>query len=217
MKKVLPAFLFTLCLVFASVVLAEDATPSTTRKVKETVKERAKDNLETRKDKIETRIDNKKERIASKEAALKDRLARFKDTKKAAVVDRVNTNLNQINTRRTADMVKFLENTTRILDRLASWVAEQSSTGKDTSAANAAITEARAKIASASGAVTAQSQKDYTVTISSESAAKTDIMAQRNSLHTDLLALRKQIIDSKQSVANAIRVAKTTLGGTNGN
>ncbi|MDP3758247.1 MAG: hypothetical protein Q8Q86_00865, partial [Candidatus Daviesbacteria bacterium] len=80
---------------------------------------------------------------------------------------------------------------------------------KDPAAARTAIASARVTIASTSAAVSAQSLKDYTVTVSSEARVKLDAKLQRDKLHTDLLALRKIVIDAKQAVGNAIRVAKS--------
>lgn len=213
MKKVLAAILSALVLSVSPLSLAkETASTHSTREKIETRKEKVRD----KKEKIETKIENLREKTASKEAALREKLAKFRDTKKAAVVERVNINLNQINTRRTAEMAKFLENTTKILNRLQTFVSEQTASGKDVTTANLSITEAKAKIASASAAVSAQAAKDYTVSISSESAAKADTMIQRNNLHTDLKTVKKQVTEAKQAVANAIRISKTTLGGENG-
>ncbi|MBU1031836.1 hypothetical protein KKE03_02875, partial [Patescibacteria group bacterium] len=72
----------------------------------------------------------------------------------------------------------------------------------------AAISESRTLIASASASVQAQAQNDYTVAVTSESRVRADIQKIRLQLHEDLLVARKQVIDAKQSVANAIREGK---------
>src|SRR3989338_6839404 len=101
------------------------------------------------------------------------------------------------------------------LNKLQERVSNAASNGKDAASANAAISSARAKIASASAAVASQSAKEYTLSVSSESAAKAEIKATRDAFHGDWQSVRALLIDAKQAVANAIRVAATTLGGDN--
>lgn len=173
--------LFILACFFASSVLAKDATPSTTRK------ERFQDRIETGKVKMATR-----------EAALKAKLERFKDKKKAEIADRVNTNLNKINQKQTAQMLKHLDKMSAILDKLEA-----------RKTANAAISAARSSITSASSAVKLQADKDYTLTVSSETKVKADAEKVRDLLHQDLQAVREQVIEAKQAVGTAIRGAKS--------
>lgn len=164
------------------------------------------------------RLSDHRARLASKAATLRGRLAQFKDQRKAKIVERINTVLNRINEKITSAMDKHVDKMSELLDKLEDRVAKKGQEGKDTTAADTAIASASAKIASASAAIDAQKLKDYTITISSESAARADAKAARDKLHSDLAALRRIIIDAKQSVAAAIRTAATTLEGIgNGN
>lgn len=164
--------------------------------------------IETQKENVENRIAAMKEQIASREAALKAKLQAFKDKKKAQIADRVNTALNRINENQTTQMKRHLGTMTTILDKLEVRVNQAAPDIKDPAAAKAAIASARAAISTASAAVTAQSEKDYTITVTSESKIGVDAKTQRDKLHTDLQAARKLVIDAKQAVANAIRTAK---------
>lgn len=141
---------------------------------------------------------NLKEKIATREAALKAKLQAFKDQKKAEITERISNNLNRINAKRTEQMLKHLDKMSALLDKLETRVAAKS-----------AIADARASIASAKAAVKTQAGKDYTLTVTSERKAREDAQAVRDRLHQDLQAVRKQVVDAKQSVANAIRVAKS--------
>lgn len=149
--------------------------------------------LETKKENAENKIMAVKEKIASKEAALKTRLQQFKNKKKAEIAERVNTNLNKINQNQTDQMKKHLDKMSAILDKLE---------------ARTAVDPARAVIASASAAVTAQAQNDYTIQVTTETKVRTDAQMQRTKLHSDLSSVRKAVIDAKQAVANAIRTVK---------
>lgn len=162
-----------------------------------------------RPDFIQQKLEITKENLASRAAALKTRLQAFKDQKKAGLAERINTNLNAINQNQTKQMQKHLNTMTNILDRLAFKVNQAAGNIKDPAAARAAITSARTSIATASAAVSAQAQKDYTIQVTSEARIKPDAKKQRDQLHTDLLALKKMIVDERQRVANAIRVARS--------
>lgn len=176
-----------------------NATAAATRK--QNVQQKIETTRDARKEKVETKITEMREKIASKESAMKAKLEAFKDKRKAETAQRVNTNLNAINLKQTSQMQKHLNTMSSILDKLETRV------GNNT--AKAAIESARANIATTSAAVTTQAGKDYTIQVTSESKLKTDVKAQRDKLHTDLASVRKMVIDAKQSVANAIRVAKS--------
>lgn len=154
-------------------------------------------------------VETAKEKLASRAAVLKTRLQAFKDQKKAVLAERINTNLNAINQNQTKQMQKHLNTMTNILDRLAFKVNQTAGDIKDPAAARAAITSARISIATASAAVSAQAQNDYTIVVTSEARIKIDAKRQRDQLHADLLALKKMIVDERQRVANAIRVARS--------
>lgn len=206
---------FALLLIAAYPALAEDATSSTTNRdaSRDARKATIQDRVETRKNIAQQRIDTgitaMREKIASKEAALKLRLETFKDKRKSQIAERVNTNLNKINQNQTSQMLKHLDRMSAILDKLEARVNRPTPDIKDPAKALAAIADARSAIASASAAVSAQAEKDYTIEVSTEAKIRQDAQSQREQLHTDLKAVRTQVIDAKQAVANAIRVAKS--------
>lgn len=181
-----------LILLFSLPVLAQDATTGANRK-----------------EKVREKVEIRKEVMASREAALKARLEKFRDKKKAEITDRVNTNLNRINQKQTEQILKFLDNAGRILNKLEKRVNESSPDIKDPASAKAAIASAKETIATATASVKAQAEKDYTITVSSESTVRKDAQKMREQLHTDLKAVRVQVVDAKQAVVNAIRVAKS--------
>lgn len=208
MRTFLLALIFTFLLsATLQVAHAQESTSGATRK------DRVKEKVETRKENVKERVETRKERMASKEAALKTRLQNFKDKRKATVAEKVNTNLNAISTKRVEMMSKHLGKMTEILTKLETRVSEAGASGKDTSQATSAIAEAKTAIQKAQAALGAQAQKDYTITVTSESTVKADAKGVRDSLHTDLKATHDLVIAAKQAVANAIRVAKSSLGG----
>lgn len=192
--------LICLILVAAYPALAQDATSTGTN----------------RREKVQQKVETRKENVASKEAALKARLEAFKDKRKAQITERVNTTLGKINENQTNMMLKHLDKMLAILDKLEARVNEGKPDIKDPAAAKTAIASARAAIATATDAVKAQAEKDYTIQVTSESKVREDSQAVRRQLHTDLQAVRKQVIDAKRTVANAIRMAKSGSGAKEG-
>lgn len=175
----------------------------------ETRKENIKERKENKKENVQERITTLKERTASGEAQLKEKLQKFRDKKKADIAERINTNLNEINQKRTEQILKHLDKMSSILDRLEARVREKAPDIKDATAARAAVASARGTIATAKAEAKMQAEKDYTIQVSTERRIKTDVKKTRDELHTDLTALRSLVTNAKQAVTNAIRVAKS--------
>jgi len=154
------------------------------------------------------KLEDMKAKTASREASVKAKLQQFKDQRKAEIALRVNTNLNKINQNQTGEMLKHLDKMTALLDKLEARVSSNSPDIKNPAAANQAISDAREAVANAKTAVQAQAQKDYTLQVSAETKIRTDAKSMRDQLHTDLSAVRKQVIAAKQKVADAVRIAK---------
>lgn len=163
----------------------------------------------TRKEKIQ-------DKIATREAALKTRLAAFKDKQKAQVVERINKSLNSINKKMTGQMLKHLERMASILTKLEARVNSAKPDVKNVTAAKEAIADAETAIDLATEAVSSQAEKDYTITVSSETKVKGDVQKVREQLHNDLKTVRQLVVEAKQAVAKAIRVTKSgpVPGGT---
>lgn len=207
-------------MILAFPAIAQDSSPSA---VRPTVKEKrlntldakkqvAQQRLETKKENIQTKIETTKAKIASRAAALKTRLQNFRDQNKAVLAERINTNLNNVNQNQTTGMQNHLDKMSLILDKLEARVNNNKPDIKDPANAKAAIETARTNISTSSAAVSAQALKDYTITITSEGRIGLDAKTQRDALHKDLKAARQTVQEAKQSVASAIRIAKSGPG-----
>ncbi len=203
--------------VLALPAYAQDtATSAATAPVKkdriQAVKERqqvAQQRIEAKKENIQAKVAATKERIASKAAALKTRLQSFRDQKKAEIADRLNTNLNNVNQKQTSQMQRHLDSMSLILNKLEARVNSGKPDIKDQTSTQTAIDAARADITAAVEAVSAQSLKDYTITVTSEGRIGLDAKSQRDALHKDLESTRKTVREAKKSVSDAIRIAKS--------
>lgn len=201
-------------ILFIHPALAEDSTSSA---VKEKITsqrigkklDQIESKIASKEAKMLERMEDRLAKMASKEAALKTKLQTFRDKKKAEIADRINTNLNRINKNQTNQMKRHLEKMLSLLNRLEDRVTKGTSDIKNPETTKAAIANAKTQIATATAAVKAQAEKDYTLQITSESRVKAEAQEMREKLHTDLRAIRKIVIDAKQAVANAIREAKS--------
>lgn len=232
MKFMLPALIVISFLAFPCLTYAQESTLQQKRQERlETAKDRVQEKKETLMDKkaevrevrtekrqavkaeIEAKREAMKEKMAQKKDALKAKLDAFKDKKRAESASRVSENLNKINTNRTDHFSKFLEKARAVLTKLETRVAKANADGKDTTQAQVAIDQAKATLASADSAVASQAGKDYTLAVTDETKVKAEAKGTRDGLHTDLQAIRKQVVNAKQAIANAIQVTSTTLGG----
>ena len=169
----------------------------------------------TRKDLVQQRVEDRKEKMASREAALKAKLQSFRDKKKAEIVERIDQNLDKINKHKTEMMMTNLNRMSDLLTRIESNMNSQSE-GKDITKAKESIEKAKIAIANAKVAVTTQSEKDYTVTVTSESKVKTDAQTVRETLKNDLKLVHDLIVEARKALSEAISVTRSTLKGTNG-
>lgn len=159
-------------------------------------------------DRLETRAAN----LASREAALKAKLQLFKDKIKAQRVQRISDNLNKINKLRTDQMTKHLEVLSTILTKLQTRVNDATASGS-LSQVNQLISTAQGAIDTAKAGVDAQSQKDYTITVSSESTVKTDAMTQKDALQQDLNSTHDLVVAARKAVYDAIIAAIKAITG----
>lgn len=161
----------------------------------------------------EARMEERKENMASRAGALKARLQAFKDKTKAITAERVSDNLTKINKQRTAEMNKQLDKMSGLVARLEKRVAEVKLKGTDTTVVESSIAKVKEAITSARSAVKAQSEKDYTITVSSETNIKTDVKSSRNLLYNDLNAVHMQIVSVRKQLSETISLAASSLKG----
>ena len=121
--------------------------------------------------------------IKDRRVEFKEKLAKIKDEKKRLVVEKLDTRFNEVNAKRTAQMTKHLNKMTEILGKVSG----------DVSSASAAIKTAQ-------DAVTAQSEKTYVITISSEANLKIDVGKVRSQLEADLKSVNELVIAARKAV-----------------
>lgn len=151
-------------------------------------------------EKLKAAEENRIEKFASRAAELKNKLQTFKNKVKAETAQRVSDNLNKINSNRVNEMNGNLQKMNIILAKLETLPGAAS--------ASTQIASASAAIAIAQAAVTAQSQKDYTIAVTTESTVKADVKKMRDQLMADLQVDRKLVVDAKKSLVNAVAAVR---------
>ncbi|MFH1841078.1 MAG: hypothetical protein ABH807_02900 [Candidatus Shapirobacteria bacterium] len=190
MKKFCPWFL---SLVFFALsvlpVSAEDGTTSAREKV---IQEREQLRTET-----QAKIQTARQEFQTK-------MAQIKDTRKQALVEKIDQKIAVLNKNRAALMSGHLEKLTAILTRLETKAPDL-----------AEIAAAKKAIETAQNAVTLQAEKQYTAQITTEEALRANLGSQVKTLETDLKTNRQLIQAARQSVTLALQAVKK-LGGTSG-
>ncbi|GEM_PF-5635545 len=121
----------------------------------------------------------------------KQKMQTIRDERKKKIVERADAKIAEINKRRTDAM-------TRHLDKMSEILAKVKARGGDTTAAEAAVAEARS-------AVVAQAAKIYTITITTENKLKINVGETMKALKADLQAVHQKIVDARKATADAIR------------
>lgn len=219
MRKILPILLVTTALLTPLYpVYAQVPAPSVKRITKPTAASgSAAEKLQVAKDRMaavpattvaQDRLGTLADRLATRSAELKSKLARFRDKVKAQKIEQINTNLAEINQKRTTQMEASLNRIQAIVSKLKTWVAEQKTAGKDVSELEQAITDAEASWASAITAVQAQANNDYTIEVSTERTVKADAKESRDKLHNDLKMVHDKVVMLRKDLAEAISLRK---------
>ena len=200
---------FALFSVYIRTTQAEESTGSASKPLKELRAEVNQTKKDTRIELINTRQSSKaammdqrqdmKASMSAKRAEFKEKLQAIKDTKKQAVVDKIDVKISTVNSSQTKKWEEVLTKLEGILGRISSQGATLKSEGLNTTMLDASITSAQRAIQTANTSVTTQSQKDYVITITSESAL-------RNTVGSTVSLFRTDLKNTQQTV-NAARLA----------
>lgn len=137
------------------------------------------------KDRVQTKREEVKEIVATRRGEFKAKLQTIKDQKKKVLVERIDTKLSNVNTKHTDRFAQVLSNLQVLLDKISGDLDK---------------TEAIASIDAAKLAVENQAAKTYTITISTETALRSDVGTVTSQLRQDLVATHKAVVDAKQTV-----------------
>ncbi|MDO8429029.1 MAG: hypothetical protein Q7S88_00165 [Candidatus Daviesbacteria bacterium] len=216
MRVTLPSLILVLFLLAPAATLAENATPSSNLKDRQLKSASVSAKTLERKEKVASREGVIKLQRDKLKSALSARLKTHKDQKKAQIIERVDEMLNTVNTNRTEAMLKHLEKVESILTRVEERVDKAETAGKDGSSARGAIAQAKISIDQARVAALEQGNKDYTVSISSESGVRAEVKVVRDKLGTDLKNTHQIVKAAHDAVRGAIQAVNLLHGEKDG-
>lgn len=153
---------------------------------------------------LKDRMQEQRSTMKAKREEFKQRLQTIRDEKKKAVVERLDNKLSQVNEKRTNRMLEYLERLSPILTKIKERTSFAKSSGKDTTAVDTAIASAEATLTNAQNAATTQAEKEYVITIDSQTLRNT-VGKTTSQLQSDLQIVHKAVVDAKQKVIAAAR------------
>ncbi len=176
---------------------ATSVTPTATTKremlkVRPTIHEAMKD--------AKTELHDKMEAARTE---FKTKVLEIKDAKKQSIVTNIDARINNINKNRTDEMSKRLERLTTILTKISTKEGELAAAGKNTATLKNDITNATAAINLAITAVSDQAAKDYVVTLTTDTALKTNVSSTIKQFMTDIKAVFTKVVAAQAAVLKA--------------
>lgn len=195
-KKLSITFLSLLLLAFPTFAFAQNYAPGTSSNAPAVTTNTEQANPNSKPRNINSSINQE---ISQKRAQFKEELATLKDQRKANIIERVDTRLNDINKTRTTRMTARLDRMSLILDKISSKEAELKTQGKDTTTLLNDIALATTAISSAKQAVITQSQKDYVINITSDTTLRSDAKSTVLQFQEDIHAVFLQVEQAREA------------------
>lgn len=148
----------------------------------------------------------------TKREEFRARLSTIRDTKKKAILERVDQRISQINANRTGIMTRHLTKIEEILNRIEARALEAEKNGKDIIAVKTAITSARTAITSAKTTVAAQAAKTYAIDITTEADLGSAVSSVRTTFTKDLQTAHQSVVTARKSVRDVLTALAKVVG-----
>ncbi len=154
---------------------------------------------------VEDKIKEKKEMFEASREAFLQKKKLIRDENKQKILEKIDSMMNEVNTKHTVSMTEALNKFSGILDTMASKAGELKTKGADTTAFDAAMTKARSAIEAAKAKIAEQAAKDYTISISTEDALRSAVGETRSQLEADLHSVRDSVKLAKEAVRDVAK------------
>lgn len=162
---------------------------TSSKAVKETL-EKVKVEREAFKTKMEAAKEEIKIKREQEKEALKVKIQDIKSAAKKATIQKLDENMNKLNSNFVEKFTKNLTDFDTYLSRLVDKASATSTVSRDMTAFNNAVESARTAIVAARTAVEAQSKKTYGIAVSTEENLRLDVNSLRGILNNDLKFVR---------------------------
>lgn len=140
------------------------------------------------------------------------RLSAIRDAKKKTIVERVDKRIGELNTNRTATMLRHLTKIEEVLGRIEARTNTVATSGKDVTDVRTAITKARDAIAAAKTTVNAQAAKTYTIEVTTEANLGSAVSAVRTQFAADLQTAHQAVVTARKSVRDVLVALGKVVG-----
>ena len=164
------------------------------------------------KDTLEASREAAKQEFQDHKTEFQHELSLIKDTKKQSVVDKINTDCQTVNQKRTDAMTAMLEKLSTILTNVSNRSASTAASGKDTTTVETAISTAQNAVADAQSAVAAQAGANCTITIASDTTVKSDVGKGISALQQALQTVYQKVLSARKAVSDAIHALAQVTG-----
>ena len=189
---------------------ATNNTAPTTKPIKEIRRE----TMDLKKESIrDTKLENK-EAMKNKRLEFKEKLMEIRDTKKQGIVDKVDVRILEMNKDKTGHFNEVLTKLETLLTRIGSESAMLKSEGKSTIALDAAISSAQTALVTSKTAVANQSQKEYVIAITNETALRSNVNTTFSQFKADIKTTRQTVNAARLAVMKASMELKKLKGDT---
>jgi DNA repair exonuclease SbcCD ATPase subunit len=142
-----------------------------------------------------------------------EKLNTIRDARKKAIVEKLENRMNEINKKRTEEMLKHLEKMGEILNRIEQ-KGNEGSVGSGGSITQAVVA-ARTAIETARTAIETQAGKTYTPVVVNEATLRGVVGQSLAALQADLKAVREKVILAKKTVMDAYLAFAKMRGNVN--
>lgn len=151
----------------------------------------------------EAKITEVKSKAEAARIQLKEKLGKIKDERKKAVVEKINNQIAELNTRQMNHFSNLLDQLDKILVKINERVEIVAVNGRDVTLARTAMENARTAIAAAREAIVVQSGKVYAIGITTEDKLGADVGKTRQLVHTDIVGVREKVKAAREAVHKA--------------
>ena len=141
----------------------------------------------------------------------RQKLALIKDGRKKKIVENLSTKIPAMNKHATNRMTEVLTRLQKRLDMLLEKITKAKSEGKDTTSAESAYSKANTDLTAAIAAVSAQSAKTYSITLTTEDALRLAIGPVIKQLRANLKLTHSSVVTALKSIKSAEKEVRKLL------
>jgi len=152
---------------------------------------------------IEAKREEVKAKIAEMKTSFTESLTKVKDENKKISAEKIISAIQELNTKLTTQLSTKIDQIENVLVSIESRISKAEAKGLDVTTAKTQVLAAKEAISKARAAISIQSQKVYTTTITSETTLKTEIKAVRDTF-------KKEMASTSELVKASHIAVKTT-------